>query len=275
MRTTIQLLPRTALAAAAAMALLLTLAPAAFADATFPTMNNGGGIYWRAAPDWNTPVAQVGNGHYPGTVISISCSQAGTSVPGSTNTMWVKAAWAGGPGRGSGWINEHYVNDNAPINQAAPSVRSCSSTPAAAPAPAPQGSSVGCYGDYCSGRDPVQTGCDRDARTVAWKDAVAVRLEVRWSPRCKTNWARLQQFPRGNWYLGSVPLELRAVQDTGYTQTKSYGLNGAPNGATWSPMIYSPVHGVKAQLLVTCGDGSPIRAAFDCATNGRIETAWG
>lgn len=52
-------------------------------------MNDSGGIYWRSAPNWNTPEASSSNGFYPGT---------------------------------TGWMNEHFVNDGAPINQAAPGV---------------------------------------------------------------------------------------------------------------------------------------------------------
>lgn len=116
-------------------------ATTANADPVFPTMNNAGGVYWRAAPDWNTPVAVSGNGHYPGTQISVSCWARGSAVPGSANTMWVRASVVAGPGRGSGWINEHYVNDGAPINQVAPGVPACGGAPAAGAGspPAPSG----------------------------------------------------------------------------------------------------------------------------------------
>ncbi len=123
---------------------------------------------------------------------------------------------------------------------------------AAALSPAlPAGAAVGCYGDYCSGRDPQSTGCAADATTVAWADVTGARLELRWSPTCKTNWARYQQYPRG-WFMGNVPLEMRAVQDTGYTQRLSYGVNGTPTGTTWTPMIYSPVRRVRAEMVYQC-----------------------
>ena len=105
--------------------------PAASASSTvFPTMNDSGGVYWRSGTNWNTPIAKSGYGVYPGTKISVSCYQMGTAnVPGSADAMWVKASWASGPGTGSGWINEHFVNDGAPINKAAPGVPSCTPTP--------------------------------------------------------------------------------------------------------------------------------------------------
>jgi CHAP domain len=103
-------------------------APATASSHVFPTMNDSGGIYWRSETNWNTPIRKSGYGVYPGTKISVSCYQMGTAnVPGSANEMWVKASWASGPGVGTGWINEHFVNDGARINKAAPGVPPCSS----------------------------------------------------------------------------------------------------------------------------------------------------
>jgi hypothetical protein len=132
---------------------------------------------------------------------------------------------------------------------------------------------VSCYGDWCSGRDPQATGCANDAVTVASVDVTGARLELRWSPRCKTNWARYIQYPRG-WFMGNVPLELRAVQrDTGYTQRRSYGVNGTGTGTTWSPMIYSPVRLVRAQMVYQC------TSVGDCVIGAAtrqnpVSTAW-
>ncbi|GAA1384678.1 DUF2690 domain-containing protein [Catellatospora chokoriensis] len=43
----------------------------------------------------------------------------------------------------------------------------------------------------------MQTHCGDDAGTAAYKDIPGARLEVRWSPRCKTNWARVTVYPTG------------------------------------------------------------------------------
>ncbi len=118
-----------AVAAIAVVGVVSVTAGPAFAAPVFSTMNDQGGIYWRSAPNWNTPVAQSGNGYYPGTNVSVTCYQGGTTVPGSANTMWVQASWVSGPGHGSGWMNEHFVNDGAPINQAAPGVPPCGTPP--------------------------------------------------------------------------------------------------------------------------------------------------
>lgn len=136
-------------------------------------------------------------------------------------------------------------------------------------------SAASCYGDYCSGKDPAATGCAADAVTLAVReDVVGARLDMRWSRICKTAWARWQQYPRG-WNLGTVLLELRTVQDTGYTQRRSWPDMSGPgdNTTSWSPMVYSPHHGVRAEAVVSCGGMTLIDAAFDCATNGKIETA--
>jgi hypothetical protein len=109
--------------------------PASGPGPTFSTMNAAGGIYWRSAPDWNTPVAVPGNGVYEGTTVAVHCYQAGTSVPGSNDTMWEQASVVSGPGSGSGWINEHFVNDGAAINQPSPGVPPCGGTAPATTSP--------------------------------------------------------------------------------------------------------------------------------------------
>lgn len=138
---------------------------------------------------------------------------------------------------------------------------------------------VSCYGDFCSGSDPALSGCDTDAVTVAalQDDKGSGRLELRWSPTCQTNWARWQQYPTG-WCLNCSPLDLLAVQDTGYTQhlvfSESDGGTPAQGGGTyWTPMIYSPQHAVYAAMHMPCGDGTIAGAAMDCAHNGLERTA--
>lgn len=125
-------------------ATLTTLAAAqipsgAKADPVYQTMNAAGGIYWRSSPDWNTPVAEAGNGVYNGTTISVHCYQLGTTVPGSADTMWEQATVLAGPGHGSGWVNEHFINDGSAINQPSPGVGPCHAPPPPAPTPNPGG----------------------------------------------------------------------------------------------------------------------------------------
>lgn len=110
--------------------------------------------------------------------------------------------------------------------------------------------SVGCYGDYCSGLDPQQTGCANDAYTVASYNEAAASLQLRWSPTCKTNWARLVVYPTGNSHAFNYGA-LVAHQDTGYEQSTSTPIvTGTTSSTTfWTPMIYSPVHCVKAEFF--------------------------
>jgi hypothetical protein len=119
------------LAAFMIAALVLALATSvASADPTFGVMNASGGIYWRSAPDWNTAEAVAGNGFYPNTIISVHCYQTGVgNVPGSTDSMWEQASDVGGSGTGSGWINEHFINDGSAINQPSPGVPPCTAPP--------------------------------------------------------------------------------------------------------------------------------------------------
>jgi hypothetical protein len=96
----------------------------------FRVTNAAGGVYWRSAPDWGTPVATSGNGFYEGTVVRVSCYAAGAgNVPGSSDAMWEQASWAAGPGSGSGWINEHFVDDGAALGEPSPGIGPCSSSP--------------------------------------------------------------------------------------------------------------------------------------------------
>jgi hypothetical protein len=112
--------------------------PAPLAAGQFAVMNASGGIYWRSAPDWNTPEAVSGNGFYPGTVIAVSCYQTGAAnVPGSSDGMWEQASWVSGQGNGHGWVNEHFINDGSGINQPSPGVPPCASS---SPPPVPSGS---------------------------------------------------------------------------------------------------------------------------------------
>ncbi|MEA2371082.1 MAG: hypothetical protein QOH12_1476, partial [Solirubrobacteraceae bacterium] len=249
----------------------------------FGVMNATGGIYWRASPDWSTPEVVAGDGFYPDTIIAVQCYRPGVpNVPGSGDGMWEMASVASGQGRGTGWINEHFIKDGAVINQPSPGVPACNASPPPAsqsPAPTPSG---GCYGDYCSGKDPETTGCATGSTTLASNDLSGARLELRWSPKCKTEWARWIQYPEG--LKSDIPTALFAIQDTGYTQSASYDINGMPLNAaasvtsggittSWTPMIYSPVHLVHAVADVQCGAQGLFASAIDCAINGQVQTA--
>jgi len=67
---------------------------------------------------------------------------------------------------------------------------------AVAPTPA---AAVGCSGTGCNGQDPGTTGCSSGSYTVysvskqfyaSGNFWATLRVDLRWSPTCKTNWAR-------------------------------------------------------------------------------------
>ncbi|QOT19813.1 DUF2690 domain-containing protein [Paenarthrobacter sp. YJN-5] len=159
----------------------------------------------------------------------------------------------------------------APGHASATKVQVSASTPVAAAATAlSTESSPACYGDYCSGMDPVASGCSEGAVTL---DSHVQGLgggivELRYSAKCGTNWARWTAYPTG-WCMNCGIVGLRAVQDTGYTQSIDLTNTEIGDGeSVWSPMIYSPVKKVKAEIINICGSAGMVASAFDCATNG-------
>lgn len=100
-------------------------------------------------------------------------------------------------------------------------------------------SHVSCYGDYCSGQSPVSTGCSVGAVTIASVDLGWAALDLRWSPTCQTNWARIYVYPTKT--LG--PGFIVAQQSTGYAQYGNIYVIASFSAQTeteWTPMIYSP-----------------------------------
>ncbi|MFB7470068.1 DUF2690 domain-containing protein [Kitasatospora sp. NPDC056184] len=64
-----------------------------------------------------------------------------------------------------------------------------------AAAAAPAAVQAGCHGSGCTGQDPRAKGCDADARTVADAWFGNVRLQLRYSPACAANWAKIEPAP--------------------------------------------------------------------------------
>ncbi|MFD9271582.1 DUF2690 domain-containing protein [Streptomyces goshikiensis] len=50
---------------------------------------------------------------------------------------------------------------------------------------------VGCYGPSCADKDPVDMACSTDAYTVDSASSALGTVELRYSPSCKANWARI------------------------------------------------------------------------------------
>lgn len=171
---------RTLLLATWAIVVAMALPSLAAADPTYPVMNADGGIYWRSQPDWNTPVRVTGFGFYPETTIAVHCYQAGAgNVPGSADYMWEQATVVGGPGYGSGWVNEHFINDGQPINQPSPGVPPCGSSPPPSPSSPTQNggynraAAAAWARKHAEGKPPNGTSCTWFVSQALWAGGLA------------------------------------------------------------------------------------------------------
>lgn len=98
---------------------------------------------------------------------------------------------------------------------------------------------VTCSGNGCNGLDPEQTGCAVGAYTVKVSGGTVSfqtgSVELRYSPTCKTNWARVFST------VGNVRLtaSIRRTNDGLFYFAVGSGTR------LWSPMVYAP--NVKAK----------------------------
>ena len=123
------------------------------------------------------------------------------------------------------------------------SLSACSaSVPAAGPATP---GAPSCTGACLAGRDPYDAGCIADATTTAKAPAldasgnpVAV-VELRWSERCGTAWARAVRVPHASGAL------VASVQSAGLSSSFEH----ATDGEVWTDMVPAP----RACATVTGG----------------------
>lgn len=92
---------------------------------------------------------------------------------------------------------------------------------AAAPAPA---------GNPMHLKEPLAAGCTTDARIIATRQFAGMTLEVRYSPKCGTNWLRIQNM-RGN-----VRFSLKS---DAYPQEVTSTQNGT-GGTHWTNQVHAP-----------------------------------
>ncbi|GIH06416.1 hypothetical protein Rhe02_44830 [Rhizocola hellebori] len=121
--------------------------------------------------------------------------------------------------------------------------------------------SVGCNGATCAGRDPSNMGCATDGYTVqlVGVDPLGVweGLELRYSPACNANWARLTaQSYYGAW------VSLCVVNDANRNDIQC--LAAVRNGYLWSPMIdgHKKVFASVGYSLDSGGSGNRRTGAF-------------
>lgn len=142
----------------------------------------------------------------------------------------------------------------------------------------PAAAASSCYGDYCSGRDPSSTGvggipCANDGVTIQSTDIYSIggglslggasiglggskigQIELRWSNRCGTNWARLNTVWGGDFRHLTVN-----QQGTNYTQTNELlgvGQYYLSPGIYYTNMVYSPTRSTKVRRSMFLGYGS-------------------
>lgn len=121
-------------------------------------------------------------------------------------------------------------------------------------------SALTCLGAGCDGLDPDATGCSAGARKIAsasHRDGGEV--ELRWSERCHTKWARVTRAGR---YETSAWLETISYDPT--TIVSGSG-DDQVSRLMWSNMIYSPGQPLSACTYITyCSGGCGAIADYVC-----------
>jgi hypothetical protein len=124
--------------------------------------------------------------------------------------------------------------------------------PLAAPALAASPAvATSCSGTGCTGQDPQATGCDNGASTVAstqlkgWFGPIG-EVQLRWSPTCQTNWARVVSWEGNRRLLAEVD---PAVGDRQHEERRS-------ETVIWTNMVYG-------QNICVSAWGSLIGAPWD------------
>jgi hypothetical protein len=95
---------------------------------------------------------------------------------------------------------------------------------------------ISCSGNGCNGLDPVPAGCAADAYTVQTAVFSNSYVELRYSPRCGTNWGSVWS------RVGPTYLVIRTQRIDGLT----YTFAGGNYNYAWSAMVYAPKVAARA-----------------------------
>ncbi|GGU72650.1 hypothetical protein GCM10010275_04010 [Streptomyces litmocidini] len=87
--------------------------------------------------------------------------------------------------------------------------------------PSPASAATSCYGPSCTGLDPSTSVCQNDARTVATSSR---GTELRYSPTCRSAWARQS---------GGMAMTIWVESSTGLERAAYYG----GSGTVWTAMV--------------------------------------
>lgn len=80
-----------------------------------------------------------------------------------------------------------------------------------------------CHGGTCNGQDPIADACANDAYTAASVQTSEGFVELRYSPKCAANWARISGSSPGTWFWvqnnsgDAQQYYVPAGNDSGYT----------------------------------------------------------
>src|SRR5438477_6662307 len=111
--------------------------------------------------------------------------------------------------------------------------------------------SATCSGNGCNNKDPDQTGCAVGAYTVQTGVLASAYIQLRYSPTCGTNWARVLSRSNNN----DVYLVLVERADG-----LAYGSKGLVGPVAWSNMVYAPT--AKARACVSINGNNPACTIF-------------
>lgn len=117
-------------------------------------------------------------------------------------------------------------------------------------------SAASCSGSGCNGLDPQATGCATGAITVETKtitqNGSSIKVELRWSSTCQTNWSRVTNTSSGSRYM-------KAYMNQQWVGEIYPAYGSGSNGAViWTPMKYAPT----GQIYISaCGFLSTVQGS--------------
>lgn len=107
-----------------------------------------------------------------------------------------------------------------------------------------------CSHNGCNGQDPQTTGCVVGAYTVQTATTPSLIIQLRYSPKCGTNWSRVIS------KQGSSHLFATIVRNDRRSYVRSFGFSTL----VYSQMVYAPI--AKAQACGRIGSSVNTCTAF-------------
>lgn len=120
-------------------------APSGGSGLVFTIFNADGGVYYRNSPSWSDTSRTPGVGVYNGDRVRLICGAYGEPVGPYANRWW---SYVENLSRavGTGWVNAHFINDEAAPSTPSPGESACGPGTPGASNPSSPSSSVGAHG---------------------------------------------------------------------------------------------------------------------------------